>query len=197
LPTRLLKPTVFVLCLVPLGLLVWRAATGRLSVNPIEDITNTTGIWALRFLLISLAVTPVRIVTGWNAVVQLRRMLGLFAFLYVSLHFSTYVVLDQFFDPHAIVEDVTQRRYITAGFLGFVLLVPLAMTSTTGWIRRLGGRRWQQLHRLVYVAAVCGVVHYLWLVKGGDRRAPLMYAAALLVLLGLRVLHATRSRRST
>lgn len=191
------KPAVFVLCLVPLGVLVWRGATGRLSANPIEDITAATGIWALRFLLVSLAVTPLRLLTGWNAVVQLRRMLGLFAFVYVSLHFSTYVVLDQFFDPNAILEDIAKRRYITAGFLGFVLLVPLAVTSTTGWIRRLGGRRWQQLHRLVYVAAICGVVHYLWLVKGGDRRAPLMYAAALIVLLGLRVVHATRSRRST
>jgi methionine sulfoxide reductase heme-binding subunit len=194
-PPRVLKFLVFVLCVLPGAWLVGRALTGGLSANPVEDITRTTGIWSLRLLLVSLAVTPVRRVTGWNAVIGVRRMLGLFAFGYVCLHLATYVVFDHVFDPRTILEDIAKRRYITAGFAAFLLLVPLAVTSTAGWIARLGGRRWRQLHRLVYVAAVLAVVHYLWLVKGADLRSPLMYGAILLVLLGVRVAYWRRGHR--
>ncbi len=180
------KPWVFTASLVPLALLVWAAATGGLTANPIEDITHRTGNWALRFLLLALAVTPIRKVTGWSWVAGYRRMLGLFAFFYASLHFSTYLVLDFFFDFTLIFDDIVERRYVTAGFAGFLMLVPLAITSTQGMIRRLGGARWRQLHRLAYVAAIAGVVHYLWLVKI-DIRPPLIYAAILAVLLGSRV----------
>ena len=182
-----MKPLTVILCLVPMALLFWRAFTGRLSANPIDDITDVSGIWTLRFLLIGLAITPLRRLTGWNRLVQYRRMIGLIAFSYLCLHFCTYLVFDQFFDVVAIWDDVAKRRYITAGFAAFVLLIPLAVTSTTGWIRRLGGRRWARLHRLVYVAAVLGVVHFLWLIKGNDIREPLVYAAVLTVLLAARV----------
>ncbi len=167
--------------------LFFRAFTGGLSANPIDDITDISGTWTLRFLLLGLAITPLRRLTGWSGLVRYRRMIGLIAFAYVCLHFATYLVFDQFFDLAAIWDDVAKRRYITAGFAAFVLLIPLAVTSTTGWIRRLGGKRWAQLHRLVYVAAVLGVVHFLWLVKGNDLREPLTYAAILAVLLGMRL----------
>jgi sulfoxide reductase heme-binding subunit YedZ len=183
---RRIKPVVFAACLVPLGLLLWLGFTGGLTANPIEDITHRTGDWTLRFLLIALAITPLRRVTGWNGLAQLRRMLGLFAFFYVILHVSTYLVLDFFFAWDLIFDDIVERRYITAGFTGFVLLVPLAVTSTKRMIRRLGGARWRRLHRLVYGAAVAGVVHFYWLVKA-DVREPLIYAAILAVLLGVRV----------
>jgi len=195
--TRRAKPIIWVLCLAPLAWLVYRAVFGGLSANPIDDITDTTGQWALRLLLVSLAVTPVRRLTGWNGVIQWRRLLGLFAFFYVALHLSTYVVLDQFFDVAAIVADIAKRRYITVGLAGFLLLLPLAITSTTAWIRRLGGRRWQRLHRLVYVAAVCGVIHLLWIVKGDDLREPAVYGAILALLLGIRVWYAYRKRASS
>lgn len=181
---RYIKLLVFVASISPAAWLVWGALTDRLGANPIDAITDTTGDWTLRFLLISLAVTPLRRLTGWNQVIGLRRMLGLFAFCYATLHFGTYLVLDQFFAFEYIVQDIAKRPYITVGFTAFVLMVPLAITSTKGWIRRLG-RRWQQLHRLVYVSACAGVVHYLWLVKL-DTSRPLRYAAALAVLLGLR-----------
>ena len=180
------KSWVFTAALVPLGLLLWAAATGGLTANPIEDITHRTGDWALRFLLLALAVTPIRKVTGWGWVADYRRMLGLFAFFYATLHFSSYLVLDFFFDFTLIFDDIVERRYVTAGFAGFVMLVPLAITSTRGMIRRLGGARWRQLHRLAYLAAIAGVVHYLWLVKI-DIRPPLVYAVVLAVLLGSRV----------
>jgi len=183
---RRAKPWVFAFCLVPLGVLVWRAFTGGLSANPIEFITHSTGDWTLRFLLIALAVTPLRRVSGWTVVASFRRMFGLFAFFYATLHLSTYVVLDFFFSFDLILDDIIERRYVTAGFAGFVLLIPLAVTSTAGMIRRLGGVRWRKLHRLAYVAAVAGVVHYLWLVKI-DIRPPLAYGAVLTVLLGIRV----------
>lgn len=182
---RSAKPLIWLLCLAPLAWLVYRAVFGGLSPNPIDDITDETGQWALRLLLVSLAVTPLRRLTGWNGVIQWRRLLGLFAFFYVCLHLATYVVLDQFFDPRAILADITKRRYITVGVAGFLLLLPLAITSTTGWIRRLG-RRWQTLHRIVYVAAVCGVVHLLWIVKGDDLREPAMYGGVLAVLMAVR-----------
>ena len=183
---RRIKPWVFAACLIPLGLLVGRGFTGGLTANPIEFITHRTGDWTLRFLLIALAITPLRRLTGWAALASFRRMLGLFAFFYVLLHFSTYLVLDFFFSFDLIFDDIVERRYITAGFTGFVLLIPLAVTSTQRMIRRLGGERWRRLHRLVYVAAIAGVVHYYWLVKA-DVRPPLFYAAILTVLLGTRL----------
>ena len=183
---RRVKPWVFAACLIPLGLLIWRGFTGGLTANPIEYITHRTGDWTLRFLLIALAVTPLRRLTGWAALASFRRMFGLFAFFYVMLHFSTYLVLDFFFAFDLIFNDIVERRYVTAGFTGFVLLIPLALTSTKRMIRRLGGARWRMLHRLVYVAAIAGVVHYLWLVKVVTL-SPLVYAAILTVLLGARL----------
>ena len=183
---RRLKSWVFAACLVPLGLLVWLGATGGLTANPIEDITHRTGDWTLRFLLITLAITPIRRVFGWNSLAQLRRMIGLFAFFYAVLHFSTFLVLDFFFAFDLILADIVERRFITAGFTGFVLLIPLALTSTHRMTRRLGGKRWRRLHRLVYAAAIAGVVHYLWLVKI-DIGPPLIYAGILAVLLGARL----------
>lgn len=182
---RHIKWGVFALALTPLGMLIVRALTGDLGANPIESVTHTTGDWALRLLLVTLAITPVRRLTGWNRIVQLRRMLGLFAFFYACLHLTTYVFLDQFFDWRAMIEDVWDRPYITAGLSAFVLLVPLAVTSTNGWIRRLG-RNWSRLHRLVYPAAVIAVVHFLWLVKA-DLLEPGIYALVLALLLGIRV----------
>ena len=176
----------FVLCLCPLFLLGWRALHNGLGANPIEFITHFTGDWTLQFLVITLAITPLRKLLGLPDLIQFRRMLGLFAFFYGSLHFLTYIWLDKFFDFSEIGKDVVKRPFITAGFLGFVLMVPLAITSTRGWIRRLGGARWQMLHRLVYVSAVAGVVHYYWLVKS-DVRWPLAYAAAVGVLLLYRI----------
>ena len=183
---RRIKPVAFAACLVPFGLLLWLGFTGGLTANPIEDITHRTGDWTLRFLLIVLAITPLRRLTGWNGLAQLRRMLGLFAFFYVLLHVSIYLVLDFFFAWDLIFDDIVERRYITAGFTGFVLLIPLAVTSTKGMIRRLGGARWRRLHRFVYGAVVAGVVHFYWLVKA-DVREPLIYAAILAVLLGVRI----------
>ena len=183
---RRTKRLLFVACLVPTGLVIWRGLTGGLGANPIEVITHVMGDWTLRFLLLTLAISPLRWLTGWNPVMQVRRMLGLFAFYYASLHFLTYLVLDHFFAWRSIAEDLTTRRYITAGFAGFVLMIPLAVTSSRTMVRRLGGRRWRALHRLVYASAVAGVVHYLWLVKV-DPRPPLIYAAVLVALVGLRV----------
>jgi sulfoxide reductase heme-binding subunit YedZ len=187
------KPLVFVASLAPFLWLVTRALTDRLSVNPIEDITLTTGIWALRFLLISLAITPLRRLTGWNRLVQYRRMLGLFAFFYASLHLLTYIVLDQFFAFEFIVADIAKRPYITAGTAAFLLLVPLAVTSTKGWIRRLG-RRWQTVHRLVYVSAAAACLHFLWKVKVAIGE-PVYYALILAGLLGFRLLWRLRPAR--
>ena len=192
---RRLKPWVFAACLMPLGLLVWHGATGGLTANPIEYITHRTGDWTLRFLLITLAITPLRRVSGWNSLAQLRRMMGLFAFFYAVLHFSTFLVLDFFFAFDLIVADIVERRFITAGFTGFVLLIPLALTSTHRMTRRLGGKRWRRLHRLAYAAAVAGVVHYLWLVKI-DIGPPLIYAGILAVLLGVRLWFRFAQKRS-
>jgi sulfoxide reductase heme-binding subunit YedZ len=180
------KIAVFVACLLPLAWLAWGAVAGRLGANPIEKITRETGSWALRFVCITLAVTPLRRLTGWNGVVRFRRMFGLFAFFYACLHFTNFVAIDHFFAVDEIVKEIVKRPYITLGFAAFVLLVPLAVTSTAGWVRRLGGRRWQQLHRLVYVAAAAGVVHYWALVKA-DTTRPWRYAAIVAVLLGARV----------
>lgn len=189
---RWIKPLVFMLCLVPLVWLGADAYGDRLGANPIEAITHATGTWTLVFLLITLSVTPLRRLTGINALIRLRRMLGLYAFFYACLHVVTYFWLDQFFDWTAIVKDIIKRPFITVGFFAFVLLIPLAVTSTNAMVKRLGGRRWQLLHRLVYVIAIAGVVHYLWLVKK-DLTQPLIYAAVLGVLLGYRLVRATPS----
>jgi sulfoxide reductase heme-binding subunit YedZ len=183
--TTWLKPLIFVACLIPFGQLTYGAYVGDLGVNPIEFITRFTGSWALIILIASLAVTPLRRITGWNELIKFRRMLGLFAFFYALLHFSTYLVLDHFFDFQAIGKDILKRPYVTAGFIGFVVMIPLAVTSTAAMIRRLG-RRWQQLHRLVYVAAIAGVIHFYWLVKA-DITRPAQYGAVLALFLGYRL----------
>jgi methionine sulfoxide reductase heme-binding subunit len=181
-----MKPVVFVLALAPALWLLFRTLTGRLSANPIEDLTLVTGIWALRLLLATLAITPLRRLTGWNQIIQYRRMLGLFAFAYATVHLLIYVVLDQGLAFEYILPDIVKRPYITAGMTAFVLMIPLAVTSTRGWIRRLG-RRWQLLHRLVYVSAIAACLHFLWKVKViiGE---PVYYALILAALLGFRLL---------
>src|SRR3954469_20883979 len=188
------KIVLFLAALVPVALLVRGALTGTLGVNPAETIQLQTGRWALKFLLLSLAVTPVRRLTGWNVVIQFRRMLGLFAFFYATLHLSAYWAFDLGFAFDTIVTDILKRPFIALGFSAFLLLLPLAVTSTKGWIRRLG-KRWTQLHRLVYVAAVLAVLHFAWKVKvfTGD---PVIYAAILAALLAFRVFWFVRSRRT-
>ncbi len=185
----------FVVCLVPLGWLGWRAFQQDLTANPIEYITHFTGDWALRFLVITLAVTPLRKLLHMPALIRYRRMLGLFAFFYACLHFVTWFAIDKFFDLHEILADFTKRRFIIAGLTAFLCMLPLAITSTAGWIRRLGGKRWQLLHRLIYVSAIAAVVHYYWLVKS-DIRLPLLYgaivAAELMYRLGARALESRR-----
>jgi sulfoxide reductase heme-binding subunit YedZ len=183
---RWLKVPVFALCLAPALLLVWRALDGGLGANPIEFVTHATGDWTLRFLCLTLLVTPARKLLGLPELVRFRRMLGLFALFYGSMHFLTWFALDKFFDRQEIVKDVVRRPFVTAGFTAFVLLIPLGVTSTKGWIRRLGGKRWQTLHRLIYVSACAGVVHYYWLVKS-DIRLPLLYGAIVAALLVYRL----------
>lgn len=194
-----LKIPVFLLCLIPLGMLVWRWQHNDLTANPIEFITHATGDWTIRFLIITLAVTPLRKLLGLPLLIRYRRMMGLFAFFYGCLHFTTYLWLDKFFDMHEIWADVAKRRFITVGFTGFVLMIPLAITSTAGWIRRLGGKRWQLLHRAIYLSAIAGVIHYYWLVKS-DVRKPLQYAALVGILLAWRLstwVYGRRQRAST
>jgi len=193
---RWAKAAIFLACLTPLAWLLWKffGATPRdistwgveLGANPIEKITHATGDWTIRFLLITLSITPLRKLLGVPALIKFRRMFGLFAFFYGCLHFTTYIWLDKFFNLHEMLADVAKRKFITVGFTAFVLLIPLALTSTAGWIGRLGGKRWQALHRLIYVSAIAGVIHYLWLVKA-DIREPLMYGAILAVLLSYRI----------
>jgi sulfoxide reductase heme-binding subunit YedZ len=180
------KVFVFLLCLGPFGFLVWRTFTGNLGPNPVEFYQHTTGDWTLRFLVITLSITPFRKLLKLPDLIRFRRMLGLFAFFYACLHFLTYLGPDQSFDLAAMWKDVAKRPFITVGFTAFVLLIPLALTSTAGWIRRLGGRRWQMLHRLIYISAICGVIHYYWLVKSAVLR-PLTYAAIVAVLLLWRI----------
>jgi len=187
------KILVFVLGLAPLFWLGWRAWQHRLTANPIEFITHYTGDWTLRLILIGLAITPLRKIFNLPNLIRYRRMVGLFAFFYGCLHFLTWIWLDKFFDVHELWADVVKRRYITVGFTAFLLLIPLAVTSTAGWIRRLGGKRWQRLHRLVYITAVCGVIHYYWLVKS-DIRLPVLYGFLVAILLGWRV---AKSRTKT
>jgi methionine sulfoxide reductase heme-binding subunit len=184
---RWVKAFVFLVCLLPLGMLAWKGYLGDLGANPIEKITHSTGDWTLRFLLITLAITPLRRALGAPALIRFRRMLGLFAFFYGCLHFLTYIWLDKFFDVHGMLADIAKRKFITVGLTAFVLLIPLAVTSTAGWIRRLGGRRWRALHRLIYFSAIAGVIHYLWLVKA-DIRKPLEYGTILALLLFYRIM---------
>ena len=182
---RSLKPAVFVACLVPMALIGWDLAMGNIHGEWIKEITHRTGHWGLGIIVATLAITPLRRLTGWNRLVNLRRMIGLFAFFYICVHFAIYLVLDQFFDWHTILKDVAKRPYITIGFTGFVLMIPLAVTSTKGWVRWLG-RRWVDLHALIYVTALAGVVHFMWSVKA-DRLRPTLFGLALVGLLLLRL----------
>lgn len=191
----LLKPVVFAAALAPLAWLVARGFRGDLGANPIETITNTTGIWTLRLIVVTIAITPLRWLTGWNPIIGVRRMIGLFAFFYGSIHFLIYFVLDRSLMFDGLWEDIVKRPYITVGFTAFVLMIPLALTSTKGWIRRLGGKRWNLLHRLVYATAILGVVHYWWKVKL-DVTDPMIYAAVVGVLLGVRVVRALSRRQA-
>jgi sulfoxide reductase heme-binding subunit YedZ len=207
----ILKPLAFAAGLLPLAWLIWAATTGHLSVNPLSDITLHTGDWAIRFICITLVISPLRQLTGWHWLIRFRRMAGLFAFFYATNHFLIYVIADRFAGldfPNGIVsfttarnlvasvgEDIYKRPFITIGFLTWLLMVPLALTSTAGMIRRLGGKRWQLLHRLVYVAAITAVVHYWWLVKI-DIRPPLRYAIIVGLLLAVRVVRARLRLRS-
>ena len=180
------KVAVFLSCLIPFGDLVWRIIKSELGANPVEFLQHATGDWTLRFLVFTLCITPFRKLLNLPDLIRFRRMLGLFAFFYVSLHFLTYLGPDQAFDLAAMWNDVAKRPFITVGFAAFVSLIPLAVTSTAGWIRRIGGKRWQMLHRLIYFAAVCGVIHYYWLVKS-DVRKPLLYGALVAILLAWRL----------
>ena len=182
---RWFKVVLFIACLGPLARLGWKAYAGLLGANPIEVITHSTGDWTLVFLCVTLAVTPLRMLTRQYWLIRIRRMLGLFAMFYSTLHFITYIWLDKFFDVHEMIKDVGKRPFITMGFTAFVLMIPLAITSTAGWIRRLGGKRWNLLHRLIYFSAIAGVIHYFWLVKK-DVTKPLEYAAVLAALLTYR-----------
>jgi len=193
---RYLKPVIFLACLAPLAWLVWRALHDGLGANPIETITHSTGDCTLTFLLITLAITPLRKLTRQYWLINFRRMLGLFAFFYGTLHLMTYVWLDKFFDIHEMLADIAKRRFITVGMAGFALMIPLALTSTKWSIRKLGGKRWQALHRLIYFSAAAGVIHYLWLVKA-DKKKPLEYAAVLAVLMLYRLIIWISSRSAT
>lgn len=193
---KLIKPAIFVVALVPLAWIIFLTVNNDLGANPIETLNRYTGDWVLRFLMITLAVTPLRKLTGWNALLRYRRMLGLFAFFYVCLHFLSYAWLDQNFVLADIIKDVIKRPYITVGFASFLMLIPLAVTSTNAMVRRLGAKRWQKLHRLVYAIGIGGVVHFLWLVKS-DIREPLVYAVILTLLLGYRFWNRVHSSQNT
>ena len=184
---RIVKTAIFIISLIPLAWLILQAFTTGLGANPVEKVIHRTGDWALNFLMITLSITPLRHLFGWTRLTRLRRMIGLFSFFYASLHFITYLGIEQALSWKAIVADVTKHKRIIVGFVGFILLIPLAITSTNCMIQRLGVKRWQALHKLVYLIAVGGVTHYLWLVKR-DMRTPLIYAGVLIVLLGYRVL---------
>jgi methionine sulfoxide reductase heme-binding subunit len=200
---RRLKPAVFAACLIPAALLFWNAyivvrgtvGLTDLGADPIRALEIRTGLWTLRFLAITLAVTPVRQTLGLGALAKYRRMFGLFTFFYACLHVSTWIGVDWFFDVDAMMAEIVKHKYILLGMTTFLLLVPLAVTSTKGWVRRLGGRRWASLHRLVYVAAITGTVHYLWAVKK-DTLFPLAYLATFLILLGYRAVQLLRRRRT-
>lgn len=186
LTSRWIKVAIFLLCLVPAARLLWKAFHAGLGANPIEFITHETGDWILIFLVLTLSITPLRKILQLPELIRFRRMLGLFAFFYAFLHFSTWIGLDKFFDFRELLNDVAKRRFITVGFIGFLLMIPLALTSTAASIRWLGGKRWRMLHRLIYVSAIAGVIHYYWLVKS-DVRKPVLYAILVGLLLAYRV----------
>lgn len=190
----LLKLLVWALCLSPVTLLAWKATQDELGANPLSEITLSTGHWTLYLLLITLAITPLRKVTGWNWLIRFRRPLGLFAFFYGCLHLTTYLWFDKFFDVHEIVKDIYKRPFITVGFTAWVLMLPLALTSTTWSIRKLGGKRWQRLHRLIYASAIAGVIHFWWLVKR-DVTRPEILASILTALLLFRIIDRFLSKR--
>jgi methionine sulfoxide reductase heme-binding subunit len=189
------KVFIFVLSLTPVLLIAWRAYRGDLTANPVEFFQHQTGDWTLRFLIFTLSITPLRKVLDLPELIRFRRMLGLFAFFYACLHFLTYLGPDQSFRVAGMLQDVAKRPFITVGFAAFVLLIPLAITSTAGWIRRLGGQRWQALHRSIYVCAVLGVIHYYWLVKS-DIRKPLFYGLLVAMLLAWRLLNSLSRRNA-
>lgn len=191
----ILKCLVWFACLAPLGRLIYRGFSGRLTANPIEFITLSTGTWTLVFILVTLSITPLRRLTGLAWLIKFRRLTGLFAFFYACLHFMTFVWLDKFFDVSEMVKDVIKRPFITAGFFAFLLLIPLAATSTSWAIRRMGGRNWQLLHRVIYLSAAAAVVHFWWKVKA-DTRQPMIYAAILCILLLYRVVAWDLHRRA-
>lgn len=193
--SRAAKPVLFALCLAPALWLAVGAWRGSLGVNPVEKLTLATGQWTLRLLAAALAVTPLRRLLGWPELIRFRRMLGLFAFFYALVHMFTYVWLDQFFDWDEIARDIVKRRFITAGMAAFAAMLPLAFTSTRGWIARLGGKRWRRLHRLVYLAAAAGVIHFWWKVKS-EVREPAIYALLFAVLLLARLRLPGREPRS-
>jgi len=188
------RALLFVLCLVPFFDLGWDAYTQNLTANPVEYITHKTGDWTIRFLMITLSVTPLRLLFHQPQLVRFRRMFGLFAFFYATLHFTTWFCLDKFFDFQEMGKDILKRPFITLGLAALLMLIPLAVTSTNGWVRRLGFKRWQKLHRLVYVIALVGVIHYYWLVKS-DVRLPLMYGAIWVALMSVRAVERSRNRR--
>ena len=183
----MIKALIWTACLMPLARLGYKALTDGLTANPIEFITLSTGTWTLVFILATLSITPLRQVTGWNWLIKLRRLIGLFAFFYGLLHFTTYIWLDKFFDLNDMARDVLKRPFITAGFCAFALMIPLAATSTARAIRKMGGRKWALLHRLIYVSGIAAVVHFWWKVKA-DARQPKIYAAVLIVLLAWRII---------
>jgi methionine sulfoxide reductase heme-binding subunit len=180
------KVVVFTVCLIPLAILLWRGFHGDLGADPVAFVEHATGDWILRFLVITLAITPLRKILRLPQLIRFRRMTGLFAFFYACLHFSTWVGVDRGFNWPDMLADIAKRPFITVGFTGFVLMIPLAITSTAGWIRRLGGKRWQLLHRAIYLSAIAGVIHYYWLVKS-DVRKPLEYAFIVAILLAWRI----------
>ncbi len=190
--SSLIKVVLFAACLLPVILLAWNGLNGGLSANPVSDITNETGIWTLRFIVLTLLITPARRITNWHWLIKLRRMIGLFAFFYGVLHFTTYLWLDQFFDWQSITHDIPKRPFIAIGFASFILMVPLAVTSTQKMIRRLGGNKWNVLHRLIYFTAVGAVIHYFWLVKVVTYRQ-ITYAVIVAALLVFRLIWKYRS----
>lgn len=194
-PLAVLKTLVFTACLLPLGYYAWGTWQDTLGANPVEAVTRGLGTWALNLLLITLTVTPLRKLSGWHTALRLRRMLGLFVFFYATLHLTSYLWFDQFFDWGEILKDILKRPFITVGMATFILLVPLAATSNAFAIRRLGGRRWQALHRTVYACAILAVLHYSWLVKA-DQSQPLLYAGILALLLGIRAFWRNQERQA-
>ncbi len=190
------KPIVFVLCAIPAASLVFNIATGNISADPIDDLTHVTGEWGMRLLLLTLAITPLRYITGINQLILLRRMLGVYAFFYILLHFLTWLVIDNFFDFQRIIEDIFERYYILFGSLAFLMMIPLAATSTNRMVRWLGSKRWIKLHKLIYPLSILGIVHFYLQVKA-DITQPVIYAAILAVLLGYRIWKSKNKSTST